>query len=194
MQIRHKNLPVEVCVPPEPLKSAEFKASYSLGMIPVLDLLDGNTIGESTAIMNYLENIFPETPMRPVEPLAQAQNEMLIRYVDNHLYVGLSPMFKEYFYLVRDGCSTAEPDDSRFDLLIPELQKLEHLLTELPKFRERSLQTGDVCMICHLYFVKKIASYFGDPDIFADYAVIKDWLNWVDGFPAVEQSRIGGSA
>lgn len=184
MQIRHKNLPVEVCQPAQQTKTPEFRAAYPLGKIPALELDDGQMIGESTAIMNYLEAGFPEPPMRPSNSIAQAHNEMLIRYTDNHLSMGLSPLFQEFFGLVH-ARQKPEPNPNRFNLLLPELQKLDEFLEEIPSFNERDLQTGDLCLIGNLYYVTELCRYFGKEDVLDGHPNINAWRDWVMRFPAV---------
>jgi len=186
MQIRHKNLPVEICAPAHKTRTPEFRAAYPLGKIPALELDDGRMIGESTVIMNYLETAFPETPMRPSseDPIAQAHNEMMIRYTDNHLSIGLSPLFQEYFTLVYSG-NVAEAREGRFDLLMPELQKLDEFLSETPDFTQRNLQTGDLCVIGNLYYVEELCRYFGKDVPLKGYSEIEKWRQWLMGFSAV---------
>ncbi|MCB0197996.1 MAG: glutathione S-transferase N-terminal domain-containing protein, partial [Anaerolineae bacterium] len=41
IQIRKKNLPIEIIAPPLPLKSPEFMQKFTLGKIPLLELDDG---------------------------------------------------------------------------------------------------------------------------------------------------------
>lgn len=184
MQIRHKGLNIEVCEPSETLRTPEFRAAYPLGKIPALELGNGDMIGESTAIMNYLETCFPERPMLPQDPLDRAHNEMLIRYVDNHLPMALSPIFLEFFGIVHQQ-NTVKEFPSRFDALHLELDKLNKLLDSLPSFTERSLQTGDLCLAAHLYYVIELSAYFGGANIVDGYDHIKAWQNWVEQYPAV---------
>lgn len=184
MQVRHKGLSIEFCPPPHPSRTPEFRAAFPLGKIPALELDDGTMIGESTAIMSYLERLFPQVPMVPNAPLECAHNDMMIRYVDNHLSMGLSPLFKEFFGLIHSG-DAASANDERFELLFPELEKLDRLLNELPSYRERNLQTGDLCIASNLYYVRELCCYFGVDDVLSDYEQIRDWQDWSQQFPAV---------
>ena len=52
-QIRHKHLPIKFVRPPE-LRSKILKNTFPLGQLPVLELDDGELLGESTVILNYL--------------------------------------------------------------------------------------------------------------------------------------------
>ena len=43
------------------------------GLMPALELPDGQVIAQSGAILAYLEDAFPEPPLLPVDPVARAQ-------------------------------------------------------------------------------------------------------------------------
>lgn len=184
IQIRHKGLAIEMVEPPEELRTEAFRAAYPLGKVPALELDDGQMIAESTAIMNYLETQYPDIPMRPSAALQQAHNEMLVRYTDNHLSLGLSPLFQEFFGLMHSQHPPAQRAD-RFDALVPELEKLESLLTQLPSFKKRDLQTGDLCVVGNLAYASELASFFGKHDLLDRLSTIREWREWVMAFPAV---------
>ena len=185
IQIRHKQIPIEICPPPLALRSDEFKAAYPLGKLPVLDLLDGNTIGESVVIMNYLERLFPDTAMRPDDPLAKAHDEMLLRYTDNHLAMSLSPLFQTFFVAAQSGESGGSLSADKLDPLKSEILKLDQLLNALPSFKKRSLYLGDLCLASHVYYVAALAEFFGLGDILQGHEHIEGWRRWVAGFSAV---------
>jgi len=186
IQIRHKGLNIELVKPSELPRTPEFSAAYPLGKLPALQLDDGQMIAESTAIMNYLEAVFPETPMQPSGALEKAHNEMLTRYTDNHLSIGLGPLFQEFFTQIRSQKPISQ-NDGRFDLLMLELAKLERLLAQLPPYRSRDLQTGDLCVATNLFFVTEIATFFDKHDVLDGLPTVNDWLQWVMAFPAVAE-------
>jgi len=187
MQVRHKSLSVEFCEPPFATRTPEFRAAFPLGKVPTLELDDGQMIGESSAIMMYLESLNESVPMMPESALAQAQNEMIIRYVDNHLAMALSPLFQEFFGFIR---SAQEPEKkpTRFDLLRPELEKLNRLLAQLPTFQDRDLQTGDLCLASNLYYVEQLSEYFGVSNILDDYPQVRKWQDWIAQFSAITET------
>lgn len=51
----------------------EFKAINPQGKIPALVLDDGTALGQSIAIMEYLEEVHPDPAILPVDPVARAQ-------------------------------------------------------------------------------------------------------------------------
>ena len=92
MQIRHKNLPVEIIPPPGGMGSAEVKTKNPIGKVPVLDLGD-RALGESWAIMEYLEAQHPKPAMWSGDAFQQARDRELVRFVDLYLAPSMFPLF-----------------------------------------------------------------------------------------------------
>jgi len=70
---------VEVDVAAGEHKSAQFLTMNPAGLIPVLELDDGSYIPESSAIVEYLEDIYPEPAMRGDTPQIRAKVRALER-------------------------------------------------------------------------------------------------------------------
>jgi len=64
---------VEVDVAAREHKTAQFLAKNPAGLIPVLELDDGSYVPESSAIVEYLEDIHPEPSMRGATPELRAK-------------------------------------------------------------------------------------------------------------------------
>jgi glutathione S-transferase len=59
------------------------------GQVPVL-VHDGAVITESTVINEYLEDVFPEVPLRPQSPVERAQMRIWSKFVDEYFCPALS--------------------------------------------------------------------------------------------------------
>jgi glutathione S-transferase len=84
-------------------ESAQFAPEYlklnPKGYVPTL-IHDGKAMGESTLICEYLEDAFPEHPLRPDDPHERARMRQWSKTVDDGLHVGVtmisfSAMFRE---------------------------------------------------------------------------------------------------
>jgi glutathione S-transferase len=64
---------VDFALPYAEMKTPEFLALSPTGRIPVLELDDGSSIPESTAIIEYLEELHPEPDMIGATPRARAR-------------------------------------------------------------------------------------------------------------------------
>ncbi len=67
----------------------EFVAINSNGQVPVL-VHDGNVITESTVINEYLDDVFPEIPLRPADPVCRAKMRIWSKFVDEYFCPALS--------------------------------------------------------------------------------------------------------
>lgn len=66
-----------------------FRAINPEGMVPVL-VHDGRVVRESTVINEYLEDVFPELPLRPADPWLRAEMRVLTKYVDEYFCPALT--------------------------------------------------------------------------------------------------------
>lgn len=64
------------------------------GTTPVLELADGRTIGETTAICEYLEELFPETPLIGASAEERAHTRMWWRRVDQAVVQPMTTGFR----------------------------------------------------------------------------------------------------
>ena len=67
----------------------EFRAVNPNGMVPVL-VHNGRAITESTVINEYLDDAFPDAPLRPADPYERAQMRVWTKYVDEYFCPALT--------------------------------------------------------------------------------------------------------
>ena len=67
----------------------EFVALNPNGQVPVL-VHDGAVITESTVINEYLEDVFPDVPLRPTDPVWRARMRIWSKFVDEYFCPALS--------------------------------------------------------------------------------------------------------
>jgi maleylpyruvate isomerase len=56
------------------------------GFVPALELDDGTVLTQSVAIIEYLDEIYPEPPLLPAEPLARARVRALTQAITSDLH------------------------------------------------------------------------------------------------------------
>jgi glutathione S-transferase len=100
--LREKGLDWEA-VPVNLFKAEQYDPKYlklnPKGLVPTL-LHDGNAIAESTLICEYIDEAFPEPPLKPDNPADRARMRMWSKFVDEGLFEGVteisfSAMFRE---------------------------------------------------------------------------------------------------
>jgi glutathione S-transferase len=69
--------------------SPEFVKLNPNGQVPVL-VHNGAIITESTVINEYLEDVFPEVPLRPADPVERARMRIFSKFVDEYFCPALS--------------------------------------------------------------------------------------------------------
>ncbi len=69
----------------------EFLKLNPEGMVPVL-LHDGDPITESTVINEYLDEVFPEVPLKPATAKARAHMRQWTKYCDEYFYPAITMM------------------------------------------------------------------------------------------------------
>jgi glutathione S-transferase len=94
-------------------ESAQFTPEYlrlnSKGYVPTL-IHNGKSIGESTVICEYLEDAFPDHPLRPADSHERARMRLWSKAVDDGLHVGITMI--SFSAMFRERMKTM-PDDVR---------------------------------------------------------------------------------
>jgi glutathione S-transferase len=78
-------------------KNPEFLAVNPYGKVPALQD-DGLSIYESTIIMEYLNDRYPNPPLLPVDPGQRARARVLMHYADNPYDGGFAALVGEVFF------------------------------------------------------------------------------------------------
>src|ERR1700761_214406 len=84
-------LPVEVASPPGDggPHHPEYLAINPIGKLPALVLDDGTVIVESSAIVEYFADKFPDANLRPATPELKARGRMLARIAELYVLDGI---------------------------------------------------------------------------------------------------------
>ena len=77
-----KGVEITILPPPGGLKSAVYNSINPVGTIPCLVRADGFMLPESTAILEYLDDVFPEVPLRPQTPEERARVRLMQRVAE----------------------------------------------------------------------------------------------------------------
>lgn len=174
IQILQKSLPIEIIAPPIQIKTPEFLAEFPLGKIPLLELDCGSCLPESTAIMEYLEEVFPEPSCLPTTALARANMRVMISYTDTHLGPALLPFFKAM--LIPDFSFDRE---QQVKLVIEILEKMDRFMAINDSF-DRALHLGDMTLRPTFWYVEKILPKYTQGEPLKNLKNLSKWLLMVD--------------
>lgn len=110
------------------LKTPEFRAINPRGQVPTI-VDDGFALWESMAIVEYLEERYPQKPLLPRDAKARAVVRRLMLEADNHLYDAGEDLFDATLFR-----TSAEPEDpdaiaAAQDKVLAELNRWDALLS-----------------------------------------------------------------
>jgi glutathione S-transferase len=104
-----KRIPYERRLPPGgSYRAPEYRALVPAGTIPALDH-GGFVLSESDAIIEYLEETWPDPPLLPGDARQRARIRFLSRFHDLHVEPHLRALFKEADPRQRDPARAAAP-------------------------------------------------------------------------------------
>jgi glutathione S-transferase len=83
--LAEKGIPFQPVVPHNRETNLDFRRLTPIGKVPVLVTEDGTAVCESTIILEYLEERYPETPLLPPHPADRARARMVEEIADQYL-------------------------------------------------------------------------------------------------------------
>lgn len=92
LALRLKGIPFVEAPPPGGYGSAQYRAIVAAGSVPAI-VHDGFALHESEAILEYLEDVWPEPALRPVDVKARAWHRAIALYHDTKLEPAVRAMF-----------------------------------------------------------------------------------------------------
>jgi glutathione S-transferase len=119
-----KDVSLDFVPPPGGAGSAEFKAINPSGKIPVL-IEDDGLIPESMVILEYLEDLHPEPPLRLHDAALRAQTRAAAQIHDLYVMPEFNPVFAQF--------AQPKPDEAAIDGIFAAVaQRLPLIASVLP--------------------------------------------------------------
>jgi glutathione S-transferase len=177
-----KRLNIDIEPPPGGLLSAKFHAINSVGTIPCLILEDGTPLPESAAIMEYLEDIFPEPPLRPASPEAKARMRLLQRIGELQIMTPLVELSRQ-----ADPASRDPSAGVWLTRLVRGLSSLQIYVADEPFATGSELTLADCELAPALSMLPKIAAAYGKPALLQAYPSIGRYIARSGGHPAIRR-------
>lgn len=181
IQIYAKDLKdVEIVPPPAPLGSDEYKTINPTGKIPALEV-DGVVIPESQAIAEFLEDRFPEPPLRPSADLDRARMRALCELGDLYIAPPLLRLIRHFAPDQRDPAVIAEA----LEALPAGLDPLERLLSDGPYAAGAELTLADCSLHPIFFFVVRLVPALGGANPLEGRPKLSAWWGQVRQHEAV---------
>lgn len=178
-----KGLDIEIVAPPEAgTKSPEYLALNPMGKVPVLVLDDGTALPESETIVEYLEDAFPQTPLRPAAPEARARDRLIARVGEIYVWTHISALFPQMNPKTRDQAAV----DAAFAGLRQGLGHLEGFLGDGPFASGAAFTLADGWLIPSLFFIGMAGGSFVVSDLLAPHPRLSAYANAMSANPIAQ--------
>ena len=141
-----------------------------LGRVPVYEEDGGFILPESEVIMEYLEERYPEPPLRPADPAERALGRLWIQRFDDRL--------GDAYYAVRRGVDGAREE------LDAKLANLDRVLEGQPYLTGREYGLADIGYVPWLLRATEGLDVELDP-----FPALADWVERLAARPAVAAER-----
>lgn len=135
----------------------EFLRINPLARVPTLEH-NGRHIFESLAILEYLEEVFPQTPLLPSEPFDRARVRTLVMMGDSYLGPAIMASFGYWSSANRDPIAL-EADRDRVAIALSEY---ESVMGDGPWVYGDRISLADCVLIPSVRFVHLLFAYRGD--------------------------------
>ena len=153
-----------------------------LGKVPYLKTEHG-PLCESAVMMEYIEDRYPQNPLRPADPYAAAKVRELVTFLELHLELVARNLYPEAFFggKVSDGVK---------EKTLAQLEKNAKAFGQLARFDPfvagPTLTLADCAAVVHLPLVSGASKIIYGKDVLADLPV-RDYLKRMGERPALQK-------
>ena len=151
-----------------------------LGKVPYLKTEQG-PLCESAVIMEYIEDCYPQNPLRPADPFAAAKVRELVTFLELHLELVARNLYPEAFFGGKISDSAKEKTGAQLDKNVAAFTKLAKFS---PFIAGDSLTLADCAAVVHLPLVSGATKIIYGRDFLADLPV-RDYLKRMGERPAL---------
>lgn len=170
--VRLKGLEIAFEEPPGGMGSTKFHAINPVGTIPCLVLDDGFVMPESVAIIDYLDEVFPEFPLMPKHSRARAEVRVLQRIAE----LGILNQGIELQGVLRTEAPDGEQVNTRLTRLLRGLASADLYLKPEITFMEGGMTMADCHLAPALRFVQMLVKDSDVADLLATRPRLADYL------------------
>ena len=175
-----KGVPFEEDSNVKPSQEADYVARSPMGKVPYLEV-DGTRIRESGAILEYLEDAFPQKPLLPKDPLERARVRELVIFIELHLEL----VARRMYGMLAGGKPVSDETRQRVER---DLAKGARALKAVAKFEPyiagNALTIADCAASVHLPLVTLVTRNFLGRDFLEDIPQVKPYLKMLGERPA----------
>ena len=175
-----KGLDIPIAAPPGGLKSEEYRRVSGTGTIPCLVLDDGTPLPESAVIIGYLDEKFPQNPLRPADPEGRARTALILKLAEGGLMV---PMVQLFHDLGAGGGDAARK--AAAEKMAQGLANIERFMPGDGYAVGGSMSQADCVLAPVLFGVAAWAGGLGQPDLLTRFPRLSAYAGRASAQPAI---------
>jgi glutathione S-transferase len=175
-----KGVPFEEDSTVTPSQEAGYLAQSPMGKVPFLEV-NGTRIRESSAILEYLEDAYPQKPLLPRDPVERARVREIVVFLELHLEL----VARRMYGMLAGGKPVSDETRQRVE---KDLAKGVRALKAVAKFEPyiagKELSIADCAAFVHLPLVTLVTRNFFGRDFLEDMPQVKPYLKMLGERPA----------
>ena len=171
-----------------PSQKDEYVAKSPMGKVPYLEV-DGVRLRESSVILEYLEEAFPQKPLLPRDPIERARVRELVIFIELHLEL----VARRMYGMLAGGKPVSDETRQRVE---KDLAKGVRALKAVAKFDPfiagKELSIADCAAFVHLPLVSLVTKMAYGRDALEDIPQVKPYLKMLgerSAFAKVNEDR-----
>jgi glutathione S-transferase len=150
----------------------EWLAISPVGKVPALTTEDGQDLSETTVICDYLEAVYPDKPLYPVDPVARARVQQIMKV--SELYLELPSRKLIAYAFSGKPAPQAALDDARH-VTNRGIKAMQRLCKFSPHIAGDTFTLADIYVHYVNAVVNSIGSRMLEWDILAEIPGMKEW-------------------
>lgn len=182
LALAHKGLEYEV-VTVYPNQEPEFLAKSPMGKVPALETEDG-IIVETNIILEYLDAKYPDKPLYPADPFAQARVKELVKFMELYLELPARRCHPEAFF---GGKVSDETRKEVKRALFRGMTGLNRLASFSPYVAGDDFSAADIMFLYSVDLASGVAYKLFDIDLFDGSQGAKNLMAKLNELPEVQK-------
>ncbi len=164
----------------KPSQEGDYLARSPMGKVPYLEV-DGTRVRESSAILEYLEDAYPQKPLLPKDPVGRARVRELIIFIELHLEL----VARRMYGMLAGGKPVSDEMRQRVEKdLAKGVRALKAVARFEPYIAGKDLTIADCAAFVHLPLVTLVTKNFFGRDFLEDLPQMKPYLKMLGERPA----------
>jgi glutathione S-transferase len=178
-----KGVPFEEDAGVKPSQKDEYLAKSPMGKVPYLEV-NGVRLRESSVILEYLEDAYPDKPLLPKDPLGRARVREIVIFLELHMELVVRRLYGGLFF----GGSFSEETKQQVDRDITKgVRALKAVAKFEPYIAGSELSIADCAAFVHLPLVSLVTKTAFGRDYLEDMPQVKPYLRMLGERPAFAQ-------